>query len=174
MHVRTCRLHRKSTRVNCVRNIHACYMRGTLESCIFHATGKVVHANCRGTTHVRKCEVIVEQYRKYTRWCVSWSLMKRYRYHTCILHVIRSSRVANFTSSSDHALTCNSQKAQQICSVLACNLWVARQNLFTPCVQLAIDPINLLSYSRVTRVYMYVYFNDLLVFKSRVTREICP
>ena len=29
-----------------------CYMRRTLKSCIFHAMGNVVHANCHGTTRV--------------------------------------------------------------------------------------------------------------------------
>ena len=152
MHVRVCRLLGKSMRVNCVRNIHACYMRGTLESCIFHATGK------RGPRqlsyhHACKCKVIVEWYCKYTTWCVKWSLIKRCRYHECILHVIHSSWVPNFTSSSDHALAYNSQKALTNLFSARIQLASSKTNLFIPCVQLASDPINLSSNCRVTHVF---------------------
>ena len=42
----------------------------------------------------------------------------------------------------------------------------SRTYLFKSCVQLASDPINLSSYSRVTRMYMYI-----LMICSRVTHE---
>ena len=58
------------------------------------------------------------------------------------------------------------QVAQQICSMLVCNLRVARQ-ICSNRVQLASDLINLSRDSSDTRVN--VHFNDLLAYNSRVT-----
>ena len=51
-----------------------------------------------------------------------------------------------------HALMCNPQKAQQILLSARMQLVSSKTNLFTTCMQLASDPINLTSNSRVTRV----------------------
>ena len=53
----------KSMHVNCVWNIHACYMHGTHELCIFHATGKCGPHQLLLWHHACKYKVIIEWYR---------------------------------------------------------------------------------------------------------------